>query len=122
MYNNSLGSSPSESVEDIVESTIMTPFSAKEFKLPSPDGDEADAIWVKNEIMKRNEHSMIEASKSGELDKVIALHRGGASLSAGDHRGWRPLHYAARHGHKEVVRYIISNVPRCVLDLVEEEK
>lgn len=122
MYNNSLGSSPSESVEDIVESTIMTPFSIKEFKLPSPDGDEADAIWVKNEIMKRNEHSMIEASKSGELDKVIALHRGGASLSAGDHRGWRPLHYAARHGHKEVVRYIISNVPRCVLDLVEEEK
>ncbi|KAJ7330173.1 hypothetical protein OS493_022692 [Desmophyllum pertusum] len=122
-YNSSIGSSPSESVEDIVESTIMTPFSAnQEFKLPSPDVDEADAIWVKNEIMKRNEHGMIEASKSGELDKVIELHRSGASLSAGDHRGWRPLHYAARHGHKEVVRYIISNVPRCVLDLVEEEK
>ncbi|KAL9984136.1 hypothetical protein ACROYT_G006399 [Oculina patagonica] len=121
-YNSSLGSSPSESVEDIVESTIMTPFTNKEFKLPSPDTDEADAIWVKNEIMKRNEHSMIEASKNGELDRVIELHRGGSSLSAGDHRGWRPLHYAARHGHKEVVRYIISNVPRCVLDLVEEEK
>lgn len=120
--NSSIGSSPSESVEDILESTNMTPFSFKEFKLPSPDVDEADAIWVKNEIMKRNEHLMIEASKNGELDKVIELHRSGTSLSAGDHRGWRPLHYAARHGHKEVVRYIISNVPRCVLDLVEEEK
>lgn len=41
--------------------------------------------------------------------KVIELHRNGVSLSAGDRRGWRPLHYAARHGHKEVVRYIISN-------------
>lgn len=120
--NSSLGSSPSESVEDIVETTVVTPFSAKEFKLPSPDVDEADAIWVKNEIMKRNEQSMIEFSKNGDLDRVIELHRSGASLSAGDHRGWRPLHYAARHGHKEVVRYIISNVPRCVLDLVDEER
>ena len=41
--------------------------------------------------------------------QVIELHRSGVSLSVGDHRGWRPLHYAARHGHKEVVRYIISN-------------
>lgn len=120
--NTSIGSSPPESVEDIVESANMTPFASKEFRLPSPELDEADAIWVKNEIMKRNEHAMIEASKSGELDTVIELHRSGTSLSAGDHRGWRPLHYASRHGHKEVVRYIISNVPRCVLDLVEEER
>lgn len=122
-YNSSLGSSPSESVEDIVETTIMTPFHTnQEFKLPFPNEDDMDTIWVKSEIMKRNENSMIEASKNGDLDKVIELHRNGVSLSAGDRRGWRPLHYAARHGHKEVVRYIISNVPRCVLDLVEEEK
>ncbi|CAH3147307.1 unnamed protein product [Porites lobata] len=121
-HNSSLGSSPSESVEEILETTVMTPFSAKEFKLPFPDVDEADTIWVKNEIVKRNEQSMIEASKNGDLDKVMELHRSGTSLSAGDHRGWRPLHYAARHGHKEVVRYIISNVPRCVLDLVDEER
>lgn len=120
--NSSIESSPPESLEDIIESSNMTPFTSKEFRLPSPDSDEADASWVKNEIMKRNEQGMIEASKNGVLDKVIELHRNGTSLSAGDHRGWRPLHYASRHGHKEIVRYIISNVPRCVLDLVEEER
>ncbi|KAK2573179.1 Diacylglycerol kinase zeta [Acropora cervicornis] len=103
--NSSIESSPPESLEDIIESSNMMPFTR-----------------VKNEIMKRNEQGMIEASKNGVLDKVIELHRNGTSLSAGDHRGWRPLHYASRHGHKEIVRYIISNVPRCVLDLVEEER
>ncbi|XP_015761220.1 PREDICTED: diacylglycerol kinase zeta-like [Acropora digitifera] len=106
----------------IVPVCVSLPIFSKEFRLPSPDSDEADASWVKNEIMKRNEQGMIEASKNGVLDKVIELHRNGTSLSAGDHRGWRPLHYASRHGHKEIVRYIISNVPRCVLDLVEEER
>ncbi|XP_015770938.1 PREDICTED: diacylglycerol kinase zeta-like [Acropora digitifera] len=182
--NSSVESSPPESLEDIIESSNMTPFTRKEnnfkpcltkqllnmfklwcergampllltlslscFKCVQPfllfyarlfNSGESQSFpgkscffssfiakmillycRVKNEIMKRNEQGMIEASKNGVLDKVIELHRNGTSLSAGDHRGWRPLHYASRHGHKEIVRYIISNVPRCVLDLVEEER
>ncbi|XP_031555392.1 diacylglycerol kinase zeta-like [Actinia tenebrosa] len=101
-------------------SVPCTPTGKETFSLSVKE--DQNHVWVKISDAKRNEQLMIDASKNGDLEKVIDLHQKGVSLSAGDHRGWRPLHYAARHGHKEVIRYIISNVPRCVLDLVEEEK
>ncbi|XP_032234769.2 diacylglycerol kinase zeta isoform X1 [Nematostella vectensis] len=109
-----------EDSDDVLQTSLITPFTPtgkKEFVIPAED-----EVWVKNTTAKKNDLLMIEAAKTGELEKVIELHEAGVSLTVGDHRGWRPLHYAARHGHKSIITYIISNVPRCVLDLVEEEK
>ncbi|KAK3703954.1 hypothetical protein QZH41_014174 [Actinostola sp. cb2023] len=70
-------------------------------------------IQVKIPEAKRNEQLMIEAAKNGDLEKMVDLHQKTVSLSAGDHRGWRPLHYAARHGHKDYQIHHIKRSSMC---------
>ena len=37
---------------------------------------------------------------------MIELHTQGAKLAVVDEKGWTPLHYAARHGQDDIVKYI----------------
>ena len=46
----------------------------------------------------------------------------GYSLLSIDETGKTALHYGARFGHKEIVKFIISSAPSPILDMVDEEK
>ena len=41
-------------------------------------------------------------------DRTLATGAGGAEASVADHRGIRPLHYAARSGHTEAVERLLA--------------
>ncbi|KAL4233697.1 hypothetical protein ACF0H5_008377 [Mactra antiquata] len=65
---------------------------------------------------------MIDASKRGDLRKLIDLHSTGADLLCTDQYGMTALHHASRFGHKEIVKYLIKNAPPVILDMVDYEK
>ena len=52
---------------------------------------------------------MIDASKRGDLRKLMDLYHSGAQLLATDQYGMTCLHHAARFGHKDIVKYLIAN-------------
>lgn len=49
------------------------------------------------------------------------LHSQGYSLLSIDASGQTALHYGARYGHKEIVRYLISFAPNSIINMVENE-
>ncbi|CAG5120054.1 unnamed protein product, partial [Candidula unifasciata] len=65
---------------------------------------------------------LIDASKTGEIQKIAELNHKGANLLATDQYGMTALHHAARFGHKCVVKFLIDNAPPVILDMVEHEK
>lgn len=46
----------------------------------------------------------------------------GYSLLSIDETGKTALHYGARFGHKEIVKFLIGNAPHNILDMVDNEK
>lgn len=52
---------------------------------------------------------MIDASKRGDLRKLMDLHGTGADLLCTDQYGMTALHHASRFGHKEIVKYLIKH-------------
>ena len=46
----------------------------------------------------------------------------GYSLLSIDETGKTALHYGARFGHKEIVKFLIGNAPYNILDMVDNEK
>ena len=46
----------------------------------------------------------------------------GYSLLSIDETGKSALHYGARFGHKEIVKFLIGNAPTSILDMVDNEK
>lgn len=65
---------------------------------------------------------LFDSVKRGNLVKIKEIHNQGARLANVDVNGLTPLHHAARLGRKEVVKYIVDNVPREALDLQDEDK
>lgn len=59
---------------------------------------------------------LIDASKRGDLRKLVELHESGADLLCTDQYGMTALHHAARFGHKEIVKYLVRN-GRCIIEL-----
>ncbi|KAI4880353.1 hypothetical protein NFI96_021117 [Prochilodus magdalenae] len=64
---------------------------------------------------------LMESVKSGDFEKLVELHKDGASLAVYDGLGCTPLHYAVGVGSKEMVKYIIENAPPSLLDAAEKE-
>ena len=50
------------------------------------------------------------------------LHKEGYSLLSIDETGKTALHYGARFGHKEIIRFLLMHAPVAILDLVDNEK
>lgn len=65
---------------------------------------------------------MIDASKRGDLRKLMDLYHNGANLLATDQYGMTCLHHAARFGHKDIVKYLIDTAPPVILDMTDFEK
>jgi len=74
---------------------------------------------VDKETMKK---MLLQAARKGDIEEFTALHLAEASLIWCDSRGYTSLHLAAKYGRKNIVKYIISNVQKCVLDLVDNER
>lgn len=49
------------------------------------------------------------------------LHGQGYSLLSIDATGQTALHYAARYGHKDIVRYLISYAPKTIINMLDNE-
>jgi diacylglycerol kinase (ATP) len=50
------------------------------------------------------------------------LHASGFSLLSIDAQGQTALHWAARHGHRDVIKYLLASSPSALLDMVDNEK
>ncbi|XP_066247871.1 eye-specific diacylglycerol kinase [Euwallacea similis] len=67
-------------------------------------------------VEEKPNEELIAAAKSGNLTKLRELHMQGYSLRTRDATGQIPLHYAARYGYKDIVKYIIGNAPHIIND------
>ena len=65
---------------------------------------------------------MLKAARLGDLKMLTDLHNAGYSLMSIDETGKTALHYGARFGHKEIVKFLIANAPGAILDMVDNEK
>ncbi|KAL3882241.1 hypothetical protein ACJMK2_028604 [Sinanodonta woodiana] len=73
-------------------------------------------------VLSTTDKMLIDASKRGDLKKLIELNHNGANLMAVDQYGMTCLHHAARFGHKDIVKFLIENGPPVILDMVDYEK
>eukprot|EP00794_Sanderia_malayensis_P012950 gene12950-14282_t len=65
---------------------------------------------------------LLSAARIGDLDRFITLQQNDASMISCDSRGYTSLHLASKYGHKEIVKFFVTIVPQCVLDLVDHDK
>ena len=59
---------------------------------------------------------------SASEDNCVDILQAGYSLLTIDETGKTALHYGARFGHKEVLRFLIAKAPERALDMVDAEK
>uniref|UniRef100_A0A8C2I907 Diacylglycerol kinase n=1 Tax=Cyprinus carpio TaxID=7962 RepID=A0A8C2I907_CYPCA len=77
-----------------------------------------DSGW--NDSDQESISLLFDAVKSGNLEKLVQTHEGGANLLVQDRFGCTLLHHAVVLGSKEIVKYIIDNAPACILDVTEK--
>lgn len=75
---------------------------------PAPGSTEKDA-------------ELIDCVKTENLSRLIALHQQGADLLLQDKAGCTLLHHAVDVGSKDIIKYLIDNVPTSHLDVTEKE-
>nr|XP_045595671.1 eye-specific diacylglycerol kinase-like isoform X3 [Procambarus clarkii] len=73
-------------------------------------------------LLEKNSDGIIKAAKQGDLKMLKDLHSQGYSLLSIDGHGQTALHFGARHGHKDIVRYLIASAPPSILDMVDTER
>ncbi|XP_047241564.1 diacylglycerol kinase zeta isoform X2 [Girardinichthys multiradiatus] len=64
---------------------------------------------------------LINCVKNENLSRMTELHQQGADLALQDADGCTLLHHAVQIGSKDIVKYLIENVPTSYLDLTETE-
>ncbi|XP_030587415.1 diacylglycerol kinase zeta isoform X1 [Archocentrus centrarchus] len=64
---------------------------------------------------------LISCIKNESLDRLRELHQQGADLLLQDKDGCTLLHHAVEAGCKDIVKYLIDNVPASHLDVTEKE-
>jgi ankyrin repeat protein len=50
------------------------------------------------------------------------LHLQGFSLLSIDSTGQTALHYGAKYGHKDIVRYLISYAPNSIINMIDNDR
>ncbi|XP_055078311.1 diacylglycerol kinase zeta-like isoform X3 [Periophthalmus magnuspinnatus] len=64
---------------------------------------------------------LIECVKTENLSRLILLHQQGADLLLQDQNGCTLLHHTVDVGSKDIMKYLIDNVPTFHLDITEKE-
>lgn len=89
-------------------------------------------------MTEKSSEGILKASKVGDLKMVTKpetppprpalnrslfqikeLHSQGFSLSTMDSTGQTALHYAAKHGHKDIVKYLIACIPPSLVNATD---
>ncbi|XP_074533490.1 diacylglycerol kinase zeta-like isoform X2 [Halichoeres trimaculatus] len=64
---------------------------------------------------------LINCIKTEDLNRLTELHQQGADLLLQDAAGCTLLHHAVEAGSKEILKYLVDNVPTAHLDVTERE-
>uniref|UniRef100_A0AAV2KX67 Diacylglycerol kinase n=1 Tax=Knipowitschia caucasica TaxID=637954 RepID=A0AAV2KX67_KNICA len=64
---------------------------------------------------------LIESVKTENMSRLMALHQQGADLLLQDQGGRTLLHHAVDASSKDIIKYLIDNVPTSHLDVTEKE-
>ncbi|XP_046487755.2 eye-specific diacylglycerol kinase [Neodiprion pinetum] len=73
-------------------------------------------------LLEKTCDGILKAAKTGDLPALKDLHSKGYSLLSIDVNGQTALHHAARHGHKDIVRYLIACAPSTILNMADNDK
>ncbi|XP_039294831.1 LOW QUALITY PROTEIN: eye-specific diacylglycerol kinase-like [Nilaparvata lugens] len=73
-------------------------------------------------LLEKTSDGIIEAARSGNLKMLKDLHEQGFSLLSIDASGQTALHYGARYGHKDIVRYLVASAPTSILNMADNNK
>jgi len=65
---------------------------------------------------------ILKAARLGDIRMLRELCVQGYSLLSRDETGKSALHYGARFGHKEIIKFLITNGPTALLDITDFEK
>ncbi|XP_044048151.1 diacylglycerol kinase zeta isoform X2 [Siniperca chuatsi] len=65
--------------------------------------------------------ALISCIKTEDLNRLMELHQQGADLLLQDAAGCTLLHHAVEAGSKEILKYLLDNVPASHLDITEKE-
>ena len=76
----------------------------------------------KDDVLEKTTEGVLKAARLGDLRMLTELHNQGYSMLSIDETGKTALHYGARFGHKEIVRFLIDQAPPSILDMVDNEK
>ncbi|XP_057365189.1 eye-specific diacylglycerol kinase-like isoform X3 [Daphnia carinata] len=107
---------PPENV--VVHDNFLVPINVK-----SVYGDKLPIFCPrKSPLLEKSSSSIVKAAKDGDLKKLKDLHASGYSLLSIDAQGQTALHWAARHGHRDVIKYLLASSPSALLDMVDNEK
>jgi len=120
------GSSDPEGEENggMVNNNLLSASSAKNTSAPASGGRmRAPSASPKiQQVLEKTTEGILKAARLGDLKMLSELHAAGYSLLSIDETGKTALHYGARFGHKEVVKFLLENAPACILDLADNEK
>lgn len=73
-------------------------------------------------MLEKASTSVVRAAKEGDLKRLRDLHASGFSLLSIDAQGQTALHWAARHGHRDVVKYLLSSASGALLNMIDNDK
>ncbi|XP_046651629.1 eye-specific diacylglycerol kinase-like isoform X4 [Daphnia pulicaria] len=108
----------SKSPENVAHENFLLPINVK-----SVYGDRLPIFCPrKSPLLEKSSSSIVKAAKDGDLKKLKDLHASGFSLLSIDAQGQTALHWAARHGHRDVIKYLLASSPSALLDMVDNEK
>ena len=93
----------------------------KDFKPGSPLVRKPESPVI-SKMMERTTEGVLKAARLGDSQMMNNLHREGYSLLSIDETGKTALHYGARFGHKEIVKFLIGHADSAILDIVDNEK
>ena len=75
-----------------------------------------------NGLLEKNSEAVLRAARLGDLLMLSEMYQDGFSLLAIDETAKTALHYGARFGNKEIVKFLLAKAPHCLVDIVDNEK
>ena len=73
-------------------------------------------------LLEKNTEAVLKAARLGDLKMLTELYNEGYSLLAIDETAKTGLHYGARFGNKDIVKFLLQKAPPSILDIMDNEK
>jgi len=73
-------------------------------------------------VEEKTTEGILKASRLGDLKMLTELWQEGYSLLSIDETGKTGLHYGARFGHKDIIKFLLEKAPALIIDIVDTEK